>query len=182
MKQTKQTKKRGGNKATKQKNKTIKADKIKTTRQYNGKRKRNNASEYFKYRMSSNNIPLVSAFRAFTLIKYTDEDLENMTDAEIRNVYDEFKLESSTRVKHNRGIRRSKKLNPDFKSLSKRKTIKKSKYPKYPFSPGRRSDEEEIQILERFNNESKYNSPNSPNINFDDDLFDDDLFDDEIER
>tara|TARA_B110000879_G_C11173743_1_gene514894 strand:- start:2507 stop:3046 length:540 start_codon:yes stop_codon:yes gene_type:complete len=178
MKQTKQTKKRGGNKATKQKNKTIKSDRIKTTRQHNGKRKRNNASEYFKYRMSSNNIPLLSALRIFTLNKYTDEDLENITDAEIRNLYDEFKLESSTRVKHNRGIRRSKKLNPDFKSLSKPKTIKKSKSPKSPkyyFSPGRRSDEEEIQILERFNNESKYNSPNSPNINFDDDLFDDEI-------
>ena len=175
MKQTKQTKKRGGNQTTKQKNKTIKSDRIKTTRQHNGKRKRNNASEYFKYRMSSNNIPLLSALRIVTLNKYTDEDLENMTDAEIRNLYDEFKLESSTRVKRNREIRRSKKLNPDFKSLSKPKTIKKSKSPNYPFSPGRRSDEEEIQILERFNNESDYSSPYSIKSNFDDDLFDDEL-------
>lgn len=180
MKQTKQTKKRGGNQTTKQKNKTIKSDRIKTTRQHNGKRKRNNASEYFKYRMSSNNIPLLSALRIVPLNKYTDEDLENITDAEIRNLYDEFKLESSTRVKRNREIRRSKKLNPDFKSLSK--PTKKSKSSNYPFSPGRRSDEEEIQILERFNNASDYSSPYSIKSNLDDDLFHDDLFDDELER
>lgn len=180
MKQTKQTKKRGGNQTTKQKNKTIKSYRIKTTRQHNGKRKRDNASEYFKYRMSSNNIPLLSALRIVTLNKYTDEDLENMTDAEIRNLYDEFKLESSTRVKRNREIRRSKKLNPDFKSLSK--PTKKSKSPNYPFSPGRRSDEEEIQILERFNNESDYSSPYSIKKKLDNDFFDDDLFDDELKR
>jgi len=180
MKQTKQTKKRGGNQTTKQKNKTIKSDRIKTTRQHNGKRKHNNASEYFKYRMSSNNIPLLSALRIVPLNKYTDEDLENITDAEIRNLYDEFKLESSTRVKRNREIRRSKKLNPDFKSLSK--PTKKSKSSNYPFSPGRRSDEEEIQILERFNHSSDYSSPYSIKSNLDDDLFHDDLFDNELER
>lgn len=183
MKQTKQTKKRrgnittkskkkGGNIAPKQKSKTIKAN-----HQYK--------SNYFKKRMAENNIPILSGIRAFNRKVYTDKYLENMTDTDIKNVYDNFKLQSSSKVKHNRELRRSKKLNPKLPPLSIPKTNKKSNQLPYPFSPGRRSDEEEIQILERFNNESDDSPPYSTKINNnfeEEDLFNDDLFDDDIEH
>jgi len=172
-KQTKQTKKKGGSITTKPKRKTVKSNRTKTI----SNRYRDKASEYFKTRMGSNDIPVLSALRAFTpLNKYTDEYLEKMTDKEIRNIYDEFKIRTSSRVKRNRYIRKGKPLSEDLFQYPKQQSSSKSEHLPYPFSPGKRSDEEEIKILERFDNESR--SPYSINNKLDGDLFDGDLFDD----
>ena len=175
-KQTKKYKKIGGNKY-----KPIDSKTYKSNTRINRNRKINR-SPFFYQKMAYNNIPIASAFRAFPINKWDDNKLNTMTNEEIVEEYNKFKLNNATIRHQHRQIKKT----PTIEKPTKKTSIIKDPFKRNPFIHIETTDEDEIAILKHFDDENNTPIELETDLDYileedaDDELLDDELLDDEL--